>query len=87
MNAEVVGLPFARARHKRSYAVIPALLMQCEQHGNQAALLAARRDFVDEPLLQQKFRPLESLGEGLAHGLFNDARSGKTDKRARVQPE
>src|SRR5579862_8223741 len=39
-------------------------------------------DGVEKSVLQQKLRALEARGQALPHGLFDDARPGKSNQRA-----
>lgn len=50
----------------------------------QLFLCVARGNLIYKVVLQRKFRLLEFLGQGLARGLFNCARTGKADRRARL---
>src|ERR1700679_2631564 len=43
----------------------------------------ARNDGVEEAVLEQKVGVLKTFGECLTDGLFDDARTGETDERAR----
>ncbi len=45
---------------------------------------AATRDHVDHAVIHQIFRALESFRQLFADGLFDDARPGETDLRARL---
>ena len=41
-------------------------------------------DCIQEAMLQQKLRPLESVWQFLPNGLLDHARPGKADQRARL---
>src|SRR5260370_14437055 len=44
----------------------------------------AMDDRVEETVLQKKFSPLKTFGKLLRHGLFDNARPGKSNQRARL---
>ena len=74
----------AAVRQRLSRLQRRSLLQQSQQLRDALAHVAAVDDHVQPAVLEQKLAALEALGQRLAHGLLNHARTGKADQRARL---
>ena len=60
------------------------LHQQSQQRCDALAHVAPIDDHVQRAVLEQELAALEALGQRLAHGLLDDARTGEADERARL---
>ena len=72
------GLRNPASRHRWQF------LQHRQQPGHPVLHFVAVDDQINCPFLKEKFSTLETLRQGLAHGLLNHARAGKADQRTRL---
>ncbi len=71
--------------HTQSY--FHPFCVHFQKLGNDFSLRAPVNDAVNKPLFEQKLGALEAFGKFLTHGLFNNARPGKPNQRARLRKD
>src|SRR5262249_58615518 len=72
--------PARRRRQRRHRRPGLGLAQQAAEIGQRRAQLAARDDHVDHAVIAQILGALEAVGQLLADGLLDDARTGKADE-------